>query len=133
MGRTKAYENTLDAIAQVKQGIGNFELFLRKAIAECDGEPMYSPEACNDPDNCARRKTATAGDIYQSCVEFAEKNGDKVSGEVMKMMLGLLSENIKAEDHNEVEEVLKFAQSKGFHVVKGISDIGEEIVVLFQI
>ena len=73
MGRTKAYEKTLKAIAQVKQGIGNFELFLRKAIAESEGEPTCSPEACNDPDNCVRRKTATAGDIYQSCVEFAEK------------------------------------------------------------
>lgn len=133
MGRTKAYENTLKAIAQVKQGIGNFELFLRKAIAESEGEPTCSPEACNDPDNCVHGKTATAGDIYQSCVEFAEKNGDAMSGEVMKMMLGLLSENIKAEDRNEVNEVLKFAQSKGFHAVKGISDIGEEIVVIFQI
>lgn len=113
MGITKAYENTLNTIARVKQGIGNFELFLRKAIDESGGEPTCSPEACNDPDNCVCRKTATADDIYQSCVEFAEKSGDTMSGEVMKMMLGLLSENIKAEDH---AEVIKFVQSKGFNL-----------------
>lgn len=132
MGRIKAYENTLETLSQVKHGIANFELFLKKAIAECEGEPTCSPEACNDPDNCARRKTANAGDLYQSCIEFIENNSGKVSGEVLTTLMDMLNENIKVEDRNEVDEVLKFAQSKGFHAVKGISDIGEEIVVIFQ-
>lgn len=133
MGRIRAYKNTLDTVIRVKQGLVNFELFLKKAIEECEGELTHSPEAGNDPHNRVRRKTASATDIYQSCVEFAENHEGEVSGEVVQVLLEVLSENIKDEDRNEVNEVLKFAQSKGFHAVKGVSDLGEEIVVIFQI
>ena len=128
MGKTKAYEDTLDTVVQVKQGIGNFELFLRKAIA---AESTCSPEACNDPDNHIRRKTMAA-DIYYSVMEFAERNKGNVSGDIVKMLVDVLKENLANEDKVAIEEVLQFAQSRGFHTQRSLSGDGDEIVILLH-
>jgi hypothetical protein len=129
---TNAYKNTLQTVTQIKQWVANFEMFLNKAIGESEDEMLYSSEACNNPDNRVCRKCATAKDIYHSCIEFIDNNDRTAAACVLKILMENLQENLKTEERKSIEDVLRYAQSKGFQVAQGISEAGDEIVVLFN-